>query len=365
MSNELETSTLPPLKKTNNNTSEPSMEDIKNRVMNLYPSFQKIERQIIEIKQQIPSGLNRELLTLQKETQTVLDSFYGTETEALSSELKKKFDDLGQQFDSKIDHSFDEFKIELKNRIDRNRLINPPNISAKISHEDEKRLQRLESMFDSHQKKTQQKLNLLEREISNLLISNINPVGIGGVHNIELSIEKNNAIIDQLDSKLTIIEQSIDEMAKAINKSYQDKETEEKKQEIIVDEDPIAILDEVEQSINEYEKELLSKVEALENQKNAYDQVIAELETITNSSKEKIMTLESTINQLEVEGRELEMKAQKFAQDESIASKDNSLQILLIDASSKYNVIKQDLSLMQDQIRKIEFSIPIPLEKSK
>lgn len=376
---------LPPLKPKSENkpqdrSSINTTDDLKKKILLLYPQVQKVEKELISFKQQIPPNLNKTLLQLRQDLQRLNEADQPPLDEVEEETLRNALHSLEERIKERVEESLKNLSDNVEKQIE-NTMKNGDILENDIElnrHYDSKFLS-LEKLMNQQQRNIQKRISQLEQGISKMSV--MNPPfskGDNDIRKIKLAVEKSTDDMDILRLRIEELQRLAD-----IQKSFQYKKEEEIKQRLyeltqnsnnttqLINEmikripDYTGPLQNLQQELAEFQNEFESKITFIDLKASACEQLTEELELMAMELKESTDELESHATEAEGLCRDLTETVDNLNRQMSDDSNFRTMQSMAVQIRTVHDTLRMEIENMKERLKLLEFSFPFSNIRTK
>lgn len=382
MSTEIEPSALPPLEssqspktpdvETSNEStdSENNPQEIKKNILKIYPRLQSLEKNINQIRQQIPSELNKSILQIRKDVLN-LKTKSGNQVDA--NDVLSQLRDLENQMNFKVDLYVDQFSTNFKNKcfsVDKPKpkaLLSQ--LSTSLQNEYGKNLDDILNQFNMNNKSTEKRLSNLEQKITKLTSQSTRFRPSNNIEQMRKSIQKQNIQLSEINTNLNLLMQSSEKENDNSNNPINQRvdlliqnDSPQSNPEIPDLTEPIKMLSEqIQKFKKDFEKSLDDAKEKAQNCKNHLAEVKETANEISESAKEiesKVIEVNNLCDSLSKQINEITHNLSQNTAQRTIENASAHIKSIQIRILSELLSIKKRLKKCETSESLIKLNLP-------
>lgn len=356
---------LPDLESSNSSPeSEYAPQEIKRNILQIYPRLQSIEKDIKNIRQQLPSELNRNILQVRRDVFDLKEKS-GNQTKNINDALSQ-LKNLENQMNFKVDSCVDDFLSDFKKKFftDIPKQKNTGlQLSSNSQDEFDKNLDGITSIFSQYSKSTEQRLSYLEQKIAKLASQSTRLQSADNIEKMRKLVQQQNIQLSEINANLSSLIQSSQEksaisfQAPHSGISYKnDVVISTSKKDIADLSDPMRVLSE---QIKAFQKEFTNSLtNAREKMTNCRNR-LAEVKDMANEIQESATEIESKVIEVNNLCDSLSLQIKEMAHNLSQNTAQRTIDSISVQIKSVQDRIISELNSIKKRLKKCEMSEPL------
>ena len=353
---------------------EPNPSHLKREVQRLYPRIQQIEKDIASLRMQVPTNLNKTILTLSQEMERLRNriSPNSLETTIENEDLSTKLAELESRLLLQLEVSIQASSSDIEKRL--SEMVEKPkkeqnlndlsfNLQQEAPSDFDSRINSLQQLVEKQQRRNQQRLTSIENSLTKLTLTPSENDSSQLLHQLSSEVELHKTQLAELTKQIEYLESNNDRSQISSRPEENQKEPieEEEEEEETKNEGPSneAIIQEIQNDISDFKNDFIGAIGEIKTKAEECDSRMDELEKTSLELVESTKDLDARVTEAENLAQALQDQIQFLAKKVGNDQNKRIIDNLSMQIQSAHENMRTELEALKIRIKKCELSTPL------